>query len=61
MSQICVGMRVTTKRNSGIQTDGVVLRVDKKDNSAGVMWRIEGGIMTQTVPLKNLVQVYEDE
>jgi len=54
-------MRVTTKKNTGIQTDGIVLRVDKEENSAGVMWRIDGGLMTQTVPLKNLVQVYEDE
>tara|TARA_B100000085_G_C18470733_1_gene482927 strand:- start:661 stop:855 length:195 start_codon:yes stop_codon:yes gene_type:complete len=61
MNQIRVGMKVTTKNNLGILEEGVVLRIDREGASAGVLWRIEGGIMTQTVPLKNLVQVNENE
>ena len=61
MNQICVGMKVTKKNNAGILEEGVVLRIDREDESAGVLWRIEGGIMTQIVPLKSLVQVNENE
>ena len=61
MKQIVVGMKVTPARPMGILKDGVVLRIDPKSNTAGVMWKLEDGLLTSTVPLQNLVEVVENE
>ena len=61
MNKIEVGVKVK-KKHPGIIIDGVVTRVDTKNKSAGVMWRVEGGgILAQAEPFDNLILVVETE
>ena len=57
MSDIKVGSRVSWRGTPGIRNEGVVMRVDKKNAEAGVMWRIDGGIMSQSEKIKNLMVI----
>ena len=53
-----VGSQVSKRTDSaGILVDGVVTRVDTKNKMAGVMWRIEGGLLAQAEKLSELIIV----
>ena len=53
-----VGPQVSKRADTaGILIDGVVTRVDTKSKMAGVMWRIEGGLLAQSEKLSELIIV----
>ncbi len=59
---IKVGSQVSKKVvANGLLTDGVVTRVDTKNEIAGVMWRVDGGLLAQTEKFSNLIVVEKDE
>ena len=50
-----VGSQVSRKVDTaGILTDGVVTRVDIKNGTASVMWRIEDGLLAQSEKISEL-------
>ena len=58
---IKVGSQVSKTGAAGLLVNGVVMRVDPKNETAGVMWKIEGGLLSQSEKFANLVVVEKDE
>jgi len=59
---IKIGSQVSKSAGvAGLLASGVVTRVDVKNEIAGVMWRIEGGLLAQTEKFSNLIVIEENE
>ncbi len=60
MKDIKVGTQVS-RQPAGIMLDGVVTRVDTENQTAGVVWRVEDGLLAQTEKFSNLIVIKKDE